>query len=97
MISYKVTSSGVKLIDSYTVPRWRMGRELLHIRAYTPSCPLWDRSEKSIIREWCVHNALYALNFRRSKTKDVDLEYTPKWYTRALYGIFGLLAWPFID
>lgn len=96
MISYKVTSSGVKLIDSYTVPRWRMGRELLNIRAYTPTCPLWGRSDKSIIREWCVHNALYALGIARERTKDVDLDYNPKWYMSALYWFLGAVVGPFI-
>ncbi len=95
-MNYKTYPDRLKLLESYTVPKGRMWKELVRIRAYTPTCPVWNRSDASLIREWCVHNALYALHFRRAKTKDCDLEYNPKSYRNALYAILSAILWPFI-
>lgn len=95
-MNYKTYPDRLKLLDSYTVPKGRMWKELVRIRAYTPTCPVWNRSDKSLIREWVCHNALYALRIRRSKTKDCDLEYTPKWYMIVLYAVLWALLGPIV-
>lgn len=96
-MKYKVWSDRIKLIDSCNVSKYDMFAELESVRLKTLGSEVWKRSMRSLYFEWVAHNALYALNFRRSRTKDVDLEHTPKWYISVLYGIFGRLAWPFID
>lgn len=96
-MKYKVYNDRIKLIDSCKVSKYDMFAELESVRAETFGSEVWKRPIRSLYFEWVAHNALYALNFRRSKTKDVDLEYTTKWYISALYGVFGRLAWPFID
>lgn len=96
-MKYKVYNNRIKLIDSFRVSKYDMLDELELIRLETFGSGVWKRLMRSLYFEWVAHNALYALGFARGKTKDVDLEYTPKWYISALYGILGRLAWPFID
>ncbi len=88
----KILADRVKLIDSYLVSKKKMGRELQSIRNLHPACPLWQRSEGSLKREWASHNLAYILGIRRSKTKDCDLNYTPKWYHNLAYGVVGTIA-----
>ena len=93
---YKVTENYIKLIDSYLIPKRKMDRELISIRNLHPSCPVFQRSFRSLKAEWAVHDALYALGIARERTKDCDLNIGQPWYTRAAYWLFGALAWPFI-
>ena len=80
-MKYKILADRVKLMDSYLISRKKMGRELQSIRILHPSCPLW-----------ASHNLAYILGIRRSKTKDCDLNYTPKWYHNLAYGVVGTIA-----
>ena len=89
---YKIHGDRVKLIDSYLVPKSKFSRELSAIRNLHPTCPLWNRSDGSIKREWAAHNLAYKLGIKRDKTKDVDLEYEQKWYVRLAYWIAGNIA-----
>lgn len=91
-MKYRIFADRVKLIDSYLISRKKMGRELQSIRNLHPSCPLWQRSEGSLKREWASHNLAYILGIRRSKTKDCDLNYIPKWYNNLIYGVVGTIA-----
>lgn len=91
-MKYRIFADRVKLLDSYLVPKSRFGRELVAIRNLHPDCPLWQRTDGSLKREWAAHNLAYALGVRRSKTKDVDLEYNPKWWVSLLYIVIGGIA-----
>ena len=52
---------------------------------------VWNRSRKSLIREWRAHNLLYELHISRSRTKDVDLDYPAHWYTDVVYFVLSCL------
>ena len=91
-MKYKIYSYRVKLYDSYLISKSKFDRELGAIRNLHPSCRLWKRSEGNIKREIATHNLLYSLCIRREKTKDVDLEYEPKWYMNLAYAIVGTIA-----
>lgn len=91
-MKYKILADRVKLIDSYLVSKKKMGRELQSIRNLHPACPLWQRSEGSLKREWASHNLAYILGIRRSKTADCDLNYETKWYHNLIYGVVGTVA-----
>jgi len=96
MIDYKVTSSGIKLIDSYKVSKWDHLSVLEEIQEKEPDLKVWKRSITSLMREWACHNAAYALGIKRNKTKDCDLNYPMKWYSSATYWIIGWFVWFFI-
>lgn len=91
-MKYKIYSDRVKLLDSYLVPKAKYGRELQSIRNLHPNLPLWNRSEGNIRREWASHNLAYSLGIKRSKTKDCDLNFEPKWYVKLAYFIVGSIA-----
>lgn len=91
-MKYRIFADRVKLIDSYLVSKTKFGRELQSIRNLHPACPLWQRSEGSLKREWATHNLAYALGIRREKAKDCDLNYIPKWYQNLAYGVVGTIA-----
>ena len=91
-MKYKIYADRVKLFDSYIVPKAKFSRELCSIRNLHPSCRLWKRSDRNIIREWASHNLAYSLGINRGKTTDVDLDYEPKWYHNLLYGVVGTIA-----
>lgn len=91
-MKYKVLADRVKLIDSCLVPKSRFGRELVAIRNLHPDCPLWQRTDGSLKREWAAHNLAYALGIRREKTKDCDLNFSLKWYMKLAYGVVGTIA-----
>lgn len=91
-MKYKIYADRVKLFDSYLVPKAKFSRELGSIRNLHPSCRLWKRSDRNIIREWAAHNLAYSLGINRAKTTDVDLDYEPKWYHNLIYGVVGAIA-----
>ena len=96
-MKYKITDSNIHLIDSYLVPKRKMDRELISIRNLHPTCPVFQRSFRSLKAEWCSHNAAYSLGIARERTKDCDLNIGQAWYVVAAYWLFGALVWPFID
>lgn len=46
-----------------------------------------NRSSKSIVREWVVHNAMYRLGLFRSRTESVDLNWPLPWWESIIYWI----------
>ena len=91
-MKYKIFANRVKLLDSYLVPKARFGRELVAIRNLHPDCPLWQRTDGSLKREWASHNLAYSLGVFRSKTKGCDLNFTLKWYMNLAYWVVGTVA-----
>ena len=97
MINYQFSSDGtvLTLFDSYTVSKHKFQATLNSIKALHGKEPIFNRSDKSLKREWSFHNFLYMIHYKRERTKDCDLDYPsdhPEW----MYNIFGLLVWPFI-
>ena len=91
-MKYRIYPDRIKLIDSCLVPKQMMGRELQSIRNLLPSCPIWQRSERSLRLEWAAHNAAYALRIVRERTEDVDLNFHLPWYAEVFYWVFGSMA-----
>lgn len=96
MRTYTVTQYNVHIPDSFEVSKWCFEDVLCRIRGHYPDSEVWKRSMRSLCAEWACHNALYGLGIARSRTKDVDLDYHPKWYMSALYWFLGAVVWPFI-
>lgn len=46
-----------------------------------------NRSTKSIVREWVVHNAMYRLGLFRNRTESVDLNWPLPWWESIIYWI----------
>lgn len=95
-MNFKVFPSRIKLYDSAFVAKSDFEKELEDVKRQTPGHPTWERTMKSLRREWAAHNLAYALGIRRSKTKDVDLEYPQKFFAKIFYAIAGLLSMLFI-
>lgn len=91
-MKYKILGNRVKLLNSCEVKKANFSRELDKIRNLHPTCRLWKRSDKNIIREWGAHNLAYALGINRAKTESVDLEYEQKWWMSLAYFIVGNIA-----
>lgn len=95
-MQYEVSDNNIHLKSSYEVSKGDFERILVAIREQYPDCLVWNRSVRSLLREWATHNAFHALGFIRKKTADTDLNWPQKWYTRLGYGIAGAIVWPFI-
>jgi len=91
-MKYKIHGDRIKLIDSWSVPKANFQKELDKIRNLHPTCRIWKRSDRNIIREIAAHNLAYALKIRRDKTKDTDLDYEPRWYHNLAYWVVGNIA-----
>lgn len=72
-----VTKDNIKILDSYKVHKTSdMKHELIIIKNnFTKEeCNIiHTRSINSLVYEWQAHNLLYDLHYKRSHTKDVDL------------------------
>ena len=94
MINYSVGVDNIHVEDSYTVRRCGIGKFVRFLRANYES-EVFRRSNFSLSMEWAVHNVLYRLGYKRSQTKDVDLDYPcdrPEW----LYCVLGVFCWIFL-
>lgn len=97
--------ANIHIIDSYGYTKAEM-RDALNARrldALTPNYGLPEekevlanRSNFSLINEWCVHNLLYRLDIFKERCASVDLNYPQPWYIRVLYFCGGLVARIFI-
>lgn len=77
-MTYNITNNNLHIQDSCYVYKKDMGFILDHIHSNNANSDVWRRSNKSLINEWYVHNALYNLHLFRSHTKDVDLNFPNK-------------------
>lgn len=97
MYEYTITPNNIHIQDSYMVPKKLFKCNLKDILHRTPlDYPIHNRTIESMEMEWASHNFLYDLHLWRSHTKDVDLNYPQKWYTKAVYAVLGRIAWVFI-
>ena len=95
-MQYKVTPTNIQLKSSFEVKKADFERELLAMREAHPESLVWNRSIKSLKREWAAHNALFALGIFRSRTCHTDLNWPQRWVFRIGYAIIGRVVWPFI-
>ena len=95
-MDYTFSSNNIQLKSSFKVKKGDFERELLAMREEHPECLVWNRSIKSLKREWAAHNAFHALGILRRKTADVDLNWPQVWLTRVGYWFAGWVVWPFI-
>lgn len=95
-MDYTFSSNNIQLKSSFKVKKDDFERELLAMREEHPECLVWNRSIKSLKREWAAHNAFHALGILRRKTADTDLNWPQGWLTRVGYWIAGGVVWPFI-
>ncbi len=93
---YSVSPNNIHLESSFQVPKNAFVRKLMAIRAEHPESQVWNRSIRSLVREWATHNAFYALGIFRSRTAHMDLNWPQGWLFRVGYAIIGWLVWPFI-
>lgn len=67
-----------QVVDSYRIHNKKRRAEILDalIRydADHPSKSKWNRTMKSLEKEWFAHNAAYRLHFFRSSARSVDLD-----------------------
>lgn len=97
MPKYSFSEDGTVLTiyDSYSVPKARFQGILNSIKTLHASKPIFRRSDKSLRREWACHNFLYRIGYKRSRTKDVDLD-TPSDKPEWVYNVCGWIVWPII-
>ena len=97
MLTFKVLRNGtVKLIGSCEVLKRNFEKEINDVKEAVPDLPVWNRSMKSLRREWAAHNLAYKLGVRRSKTHDVDFDYPQTWLSKLSYWVIGGIAMLFI-
>ena len=95
-MNYTLSSNNIHLISSFEINKEDFERELIALRERHPECLVWNRSIKSLTREWAAHNAFHALGVFRAKTADVDLDWPQGWLMRIGYGVVGAVVWGFI-
>ena len=95
-MQYEVSENNIQLKSSYEVSKEDFERVLTTIREQYPNSQVWNRSIRSLMREWAAHNAFHAIGIIRKKTADTDLNWPQRWYTRFGYAIAGAIVWPFI-
>jgi len=95
---YAISYDNIKVIDSYKVSKKVFDPFLNSLRIkYQDNPVLVNRDNKSMDREWAVHNLAYKWNVKRDHSKDVDLNYPQKWYITLMYNVLGFFAMWFID
>lgn len=95
-MQYTISSNNLHVKSSFEIPKKDFERELMAVRAEHPESQVWNRSIRSLVREWATHNAFYALGIFRSRTAHMDLNWPQGWLFRLGYVIIGALVWPFI-
>lgn len=96
MLQYTLTSSNLHLISSFKISKKDFERELMMLRERHPECLVWNRSIRSLKREWATHNAFHAMGILRTQTADTDLNWPQSWSIRLGYAVVGVIVWPFI-
>ena len=95
-MQYTISSNNLHVKSSFEIRKKDFERELMTMREEHPDSLVWNRSIRSLVREWATHNAFYALGIFRSRTAHMDLNWPQGWLFRLGYAIIGWLVWPFI-
>ena len=95
-LTYTVTKNNIRITDSCNIRKNDFTGVLdLIRREYPGNQVLNNRSDKSLEREWCVHNWCYAHGIAKERTCSVDLNWPQRWWVKAIYAVAGTLLWPF--
>lgn len=93
---YSVTGNNIHIENSSDIRKHYFAGVLdLIRREYPGNQVLANRSEKSLEREWCVHNWCHAHGIAKERTRSVDLNWPQRWWVKAIYAVAGTLLWPF--
>lgn len=95
LYNYNFDQNNIHIDESHKESKRYFAPALVWIKEQHPGLNVWNRSMKSLQREWATHNLLYAIDFRRDQTGSVDLDYPcdkPEW----VYNVLGFIAWLFI-
>lgn len=95
-VNYTVSPNNIHLESSFRVPKEDSESELKAIRERHLESQVWNRSMKSLTREWAAHNAFHAMGIFRNRTAHMDLNWPQPWFVRVGYAILGRVVWPFI-
>lgn len=90
-----IQKNNIHIENSYLCSKYNMKYMLNLIKKENPNHVVFKRSMFSLIMEWTVHNFLYTINYKKDRTKDVDLNYPcdkPEW----VYCVLGIFCWLFI-
>lgn len=80
--------------DSYRIrSRAEMAAQIAAHRLIWPSNKALQRKTASLLREWCGHNLLYGFGIAQERTRSVDFDDDPKWYTEAVWFVLSLFYW----
>ena len=93
---YTVSPNNIHLESSFKVRKGDFERALREMRERFPESQVWQRSFKSLKREWAAHNAFHALRIFKERTAHTDLNWPQRWIFRIGYAIIGWIVWPFI-
>lgn len=83
----------IHITDSYKVSKKDMISIVKELRKkYPNNIVLQNRSDKSLKREWMVHNLLYKFGYEVKRTKDVGLDYPQPKKMRIGYRLVAIIA-----
>lgn len=89
-LSISVSPSNVHIENSFEVKsKTDMYYIIKHIKEKYPEHNINKLSDFILVQEWASHNLCYIFNIYRNRTKDVDLNYTNKWYLKIPYVCIG--------
>lgn len=96
LYNYSITTWNVHIEDSYAIKKSDFVPVLKALNAANDHSLVWERSYRSLKREWACHNLAYALGYKRAQTKDVDLDYPQSRWTQFKNSFVGFFALIFI-
>lgn len=96
-MEYSVGPNNIHFDSSFRVQKDDFESELKAMRDWYPDSQVWNRSIKSLKREWATHNAFHEMGIFRSRTAHMDLNWPQPWNVRFDYALIGKIVWPFIQ
>ena len=94
----RASKNNIQIIDSYEVSKYRFDFVLERIKNGFPTHPVvLYRTDKSIKKEWAVHNLLYKLGICKARTKHLDINYPLSIAEKITYFLFGRICLMLID
>lgn len=87
-IEFKITDNFVYIHDSHKVKKFNEMEYIIEtMRVKYPSCKVLNRSNNSLIHEWCAKNFLYTLGL----CPQVSVFKANSWYKNVFYAILSPL------
>lgn len=92
LFDYTITDTNLHIRESHSVGKFQMMQVLRQAKQSMPQSSVWKRCMASLYLEWICHNFLYMIRYKRSRTRDCDLDNPcdhPEW----MYVVGGIAAW----